>query len=75
MVHILDDITGFQPGAVANKNNYIKCITRYLFENVNCSSNICKQQNRSVLADGKRSWKSRKDALLLIVVANWIHRE
>ena len=49
MVHILDDITGFQPGAVANKNNYIKCIARYLFENVNCSSNICKQQNRSGL--------------------------
>ena len=35
--------------AVANKNNYIKCISRYLFENVNCSSKICKQQNRSWL--------------------------
>ena len=35
--------------AVANKNNYIKSIARYLFENVNCSSNICKQQNRSGL--------------------------
>ena len=35
--------------AVANKNNYIKCIARYLFENVNCPSNICKQQNRSGL--------------------------
>ena len=45
MVHILDDITGFQPAAVANKNDYIKCIARYLFENVSCSSNICKQQN------------------------------
>ena len=35
--------------AVANKYNYIKCIARYLFENVNCSSNIGKQQNRSGL--------------------------
>ena len=35
--------------AVANKYNYIKCIARYLFENVNCSSNIGKQQNRSRL--------------------------
>ena len=35
--------------AVANKNNHIKCIARYLFENVNCSSNICKQQKRSGL--------------------------
>ena len=34
---------------VANKNDYIKCIARYLFENVNCSSNIYKQQNRSAL--------------------------
>ena len=24
--------------AVANKNNYVKSIARYLFENVNCSS-------------------------------------
>ena len=31
--------------AVANKKNYIKCIARYLFENVSCYSNICKQQN------------------------------
>ena len=31
--------------AVANKNNYIKSIARYLFENVNCSSNICKLEN------------------------------
>ena len=35
--------------AVANNYNYIKCIARYLFENVNCSSNIGKQQNRSGL--------------------------
>ena len=35
--------------AVANKYNYIKCIARYLFENVNCSSNIGKQENRSGL--------------------------
>ena len=35
--------------AVANKNSYIKSIARYPFENVNCSSNICKQQNRSGL--------------------------
>ena len=35
--------------AVANKYNYIKCIARYLFENVNCSSNICKLENRSGL--------------------------
>ena len=35
--------------AVANKYNYVKCIARYLFENVNCSSNIGKQQNRSGL--------------------------
>ena len=49
MVHILDDIRGFQPGAVANKNNYIKSIACYLLENVSCSSNICKLQNRSGL--------------------------
>ena len=31
--------------AVANKNDYFKCIALYLFVNVNCSSNICEQQN------------------------------
>ena len=36
MVYILDDIKGSNP-AVADKNNYIKCIVR-------CSSNICKQE-------------------------------
>ena len=35
--------------AVADQNDYIKCIARYLFENVNCSSNIFEQQNRSGL--------------------------
>ena len=35
--------------AVANENSYIKSVARYLFENANCSSNICKQQNRSGL--------------------------
>ena len=35
--------------AVANKNNYIKSIACYLIENVSCSSNVCKLQNRSEL--------------------------